>query len=238
MVAMIASGCQTTYQAGSAKRNGITQIATLDALMAGGYDGHTSLAELRQYGDFGLGTYDRLDGEMILLDGRFHQVRVDGASYSPDPSCTSPFACVTDFQLDKMEVVHQSLTMKSLQSRIDELVPDQNTFCAIKVRGHFKMMKARSVAAQNEPYRSLAEVTKEQTVFELADVRGTLAGFRCPPFVQGLNVVGYHLHFISDDQTAGGHVLDFELTEGEIELDSEHDYFNVLLSETHRAGGS
>jgi len=237
LIATLVAGCQTTHQSGHPQTNGITQIATLDALMAGGYDGHATLAKLRHHGDFGLGTYDRLDGEMILLDGNFHQVRVDGKSYTPDFDCTSPFACVTHFQLDTMEVVREPLTMMALQNRVDALIPDQNIFCAIKVRGIYNRMKTRSVSAQIEPYRPLAEVTKDQTVFDYTDVRGTLVGFRCPPFVQGLNVVGYHLHFISDDRKTGGHVLDFELSEGEIEIDSEHEFFHVLLPETRGTGG-
>lgn len=34
-----------------------------------------------------------------------------------------------------------------------------------------------------------------------------MLGFRFPTYMEGLEVAGYHLHFISDDRSRGGHVL-------------------------------
>ncbi|OQB96225.1 MAG: Alpha-acetolactate decarboxylase precursor [Verrucomicrobia bacterium ADurb.Bin122] len=86
----------------------------------------------------------------------------------------------------------------------------------------------RSVPAQQKPYPALAEVAKTQPVFELSNVTGTLVGFRAPPFVKGLNVPGYHLHFLADDRQSGGHVLSLTLESGTLELAS-YTLFQVQL---------
>jgi len=223
VVALSVFGCR------AAPSNGITQVATIDALLAGVYDGHMSLATLSQYGDFGIGTFEGLDGEMILLDGTFYKVRADGKVYRPPLSERTPFACVTSFLPDCRETISTPIDMKALESRIDALAPQPNRFCAFIVRGHFRHVRARSVPAQKKPYPPLAEVTKHQPVFRLSNVSGALVGFRSPEFVKGVNVPGFHLHFLADDLSGGGHVLDFELRRGILEADTIHDWLNVYL---------
>jgi len=209
--------------------NGITQVATIDALLAGVYDGHMSLETLRRYGDFGIGTFEGLDGEMILLEGTFYKVRVDGKVYQPTLSERTPFACVTRFVPDITEIIQTSTDMKSLEERIDRRIPQQNRFCAFTLHGYFPHVQARSVPSQTKPYPPLVEVTKKQTVFTLLQVHGTLIGFRSPPFVEGVNVPGYHVHFIADDHSGGGHVLDFEMTQGTLEADTVQQWLTVYL---------
>ena len=217
------SGCQTPAV------NGITQVATIDALLAGVYDGHTSLETLRRHGDFGIGTFAGLDGEMVLLDGRFYQIRSDGKVYQPPLSDRTPFACVTTFVPDRSESITSRTDMKALQERIDTLAPGQNSFCTFIVRGVFSHVRVRSVPAQTKPYRPLAEVTKNQPVFILSKIRGALIGFRSPSFVKGVNVPGYHIHFLADDLSGGGHILEFELTQGLLEADTVHEWLNIYL---------
>lgn len=89
----------------------------------------------------------------------------------------------------------------------------------------------RSVPAQEKPYPQLVEVTKNQPEFEFNDVKGTIAGFRCPSYVKGINVAGYHLHFLTEDKTGGGHVLEFSLIEGILALDYTSDFYLVLPRE-------
>jgi acetolactate decarboxylase len=223
VLAFSLSGCATTSS------NGITQVATIDALLAGVYDGHMSLETLRGYGDFGIGTFEGLDGEMILLDGTFYKVRADGKVYRPSLSESTPFACVTTFVPDIRETVKNPMDMRTLEARINALVPEQNRFCAFIARGSFSHVRVRSVPSQKKPYPPLAEVTKNQPVFNLSKVRGALVGFRSPAFVKGVNVPGYHLHFLTDDLTAGGHVLEFEMTEGILEADTVHEWLNIYL---------
>lgn len=196
----------------------IVQISTIDALMQGVYDGNTPLSELKGYGDFGIGTFHALEGEMILLDGSFYQVKADGKTYRPDEKVLTPFATVTFFH---PEISYQVkvLSFSDFKSAIDSLMISCNLFYAIKLHGTFSRVKTRSVPAQQKPYPSLVKVTATQSEFEIKAVSGTLSGFYCPPFVTGINVPGYHIHFLSDDHTFGGHVLEFEMEEGTLWLD-------------------
>jgi acetolactate decarboxylase len=194
-------------------RETLFQVSTINALMMGSYDGVMSLGTLGKYGDFGIGTFASLDGEMIETDGVFYQVRADGKAYPMSGSVKTPFACVTFFDNDREERLPQGLDYPQLQQYLDGKLPTVNIFYAIKIEGTFSYMKTRSVPPQVKPYPPLAEVTKNQPTFELHNVEGTIIGFRCPPYVAGVNVPGYHLHFLTRNRDAGGHVL--ELTVGE-----------------------
>lgn len=226
------SGCRTSVS------TGITQVATIDALLAGVYDGHMSLDALSKYGDFGIGTFEGLDGEMILLGGQFYQIRADGKVYRPQRTIRTPFACVTHFAADYSENIGTPTDMTGLERRLDQIAPRQNEFCAFQVHGEFSAIRTRSVPAQTKPYRPLAEVTKTQPVFNLTRLRGTLIGFRSPPFVKGVNVPGYHMHFLADDLSAGGHVLEFQLTRGTLAVDTTHDWMHIQLPSGNDAFGT
>jgi len=184
------------------------QASTIGALLDGAFDGDLSFAELAEHGDLGLGTLNRLDGEMIALDGEFFRADVDGAIRPIAPEERTPFAVVTRFEPGIDERIEGPLTHVELLARLDALVPAEASSCAIRLDGRFELVRARSVPAQHPPYRPLAEVVADQHVFELAEVEGSMLGFRFPAYVEGIEVAGYHLHFISADRSRGGHVLD------------------------------
>jgi acetolactate decarboxylase len=183
------------------------QASTIGALLEGAYDGDLSFAELAEHGDLGLGTLNGLDGEMIALDGRFYRANVDGVVGEVDGVERTPFAVVTRFEAAIDEQVEGPLDHEDLLARLDELIPAGAASCAIRLDGRFDLVRARSVPRQSPPYRPLTEVVAEQHVFELLGVAGTMLGFRFPAYVEGIEVSGFHLHFISEDRTRGGHVL-------------------------------
>jgi acetolactate decarboxylase len=183
------------------------QASTIGALLEGAYDGDLSFAELAEHGDLGLGTLNGLDGEMIALDGRFYRADVDGAVGKVADEARTPFAVVTRFEPTIDAEMAGPLEHEALLGKLDELIPAPAASCAIRLDGHFELVRARSVPRQTPPYRPLTEVVAEQHVFELVDVGGTMLGFRFPAYVEGIEVSGYHLHFISDDRRRGGHVL-------------------------------
>jgi acetolactate decarboxylase len=184
------------------------QASTIGALLEGAFDGDLSFAELARHGDLGLGTLNRLDGEMIALDGEFFRADVDGAIHPVAAEAKTPFAVVTRFEAEVDERLDGGLSHAELLARLDALVPAGASSCAIRLDGRFDLVRARSVPAQSPPYRPLTEVVADQHVFELEDVVGTMLGFRFPAYAEGIEVAGYHLHFISDDRSRGGHVLD------------------------------
>jgi acetolactate decarboxylase len=197
------------------------QTSTVDALLDGAYDGDVSFSELAARGDFGLGTIDGLDGEMIAFDGAFFQVRSDGRAYEIDGDTKTPFAVVTFFEPGVSERLEKPMDLAGLCAHLDELVGPKTSCCSIRVDGSFEYVKTRSVPRQRKPYPPLAEVVREQPTFELRAVAGTIVGFRFPLQAQGLNVAGYHFHFLTDDRSAGGHVLEVRLIEGHLLLDNE-----------------
>jgi acetolactate decarboxylase len=183
------------------------QASTIGALIDGAYEGDLRFAELAEHGDLGLGTLNGLDGEMIAIDGRFYRADVDGAVDEVGAEARTPFAVVTRFEPEVDLQLVGSLDHLELLARLDELIPAGAASCAIRLDGRFDLVRARSVPRQRPPYRPLTEVVLEQHVFELADVEGTMLGFRFPDYVEGIEVSGYHLHFISADRSRGGHVL-------------------------------
>lgn len=209
-------------------KNTVTQISTIDAILAGAYDGCMTLEDLSEYGDFGIGTLEGLDGEMILLDGCYYQVKADGTVCRPDSDLLTPFASVVFFESERVAALPEETDYETLKGIVDREAPTMNLFCAVKVTGTFAAMKTRSVPAQHKPYPPLVEVTRHQSVFDLTDVTGTIVGFRLPPYVKGINVPGYHLHFISRDGRTGGHLLDFTLKEGTARIDTCARFFMVL----------
>ena len=213
LVCIWAAGCA------GPSRNTVYQASTIDALLAGVYDGDLSLRELQQNGDFGIGTYDHLDGEMVLLDGEFCQVKADGKVVSPKLDDETPFAAVCWFQPEKTFALASGSDLSAVEALIDQEVPNQNIFLAIRIEGQFKTMRTRSVPAQKRPYPPLKKVAATQPVFDMENIAGTVLGFRCPPFVAGINVPGYHLHFISQDHSRGGHILGFETVTGTAKVD-------------------
>jgi acetolactate decarboxylase len=185
------------------------QASTIGALLDGAFEGDLSFRELAGHGDLGLGTLNHLDGEMIAIDGEFFRADVDGHATRIDPEERTPFAVVTSFQPSVDErLPAEELSHEELLARLDELVPVDSSSCAIRLDGRFASVRARSVPRQEPPYRPLTEVVADQHVFELTDVEGTMLGFRFPAYVEGIEVAGYHLHFISADRSRGGHVLD------------------------------
>lgn len=212
----------------AADRDTIYQTAPIDALMAGVYDGDYAVGDLKQHGDMGVGTLNALDGELVYVDGQMFQVRVDGKVYPVPDSARAPLAIVTWLDRDIALKAVCATNLDEFCRIMDQALPSVNLFFAIRADGEFDYIKTRSVPKQQKPYRPLVEVVKEQTVFEFKHVKGTLVGFRCPSFVKGINVPGYHLHFLTDDRTGGGHVLDLRATGLDVILDTSDSMYLAL----------
>ncbi len=204
------------------------QTSTINALLEGCYDGEITCEEFKRHGDFGIGTFNSLDGEMIGLEGKFYQIKADGIAYPVDDSMKSPFVVVTFFEPDKSVLLNKVVDYKQLEQYLDNLLPTKNIFYAIKIEGRFNYIRTRSVPKQNKPYPPLVEVVKDQPTFEFQGVKGTIVGFRCPNYVEGVNVPGYHLHFITEDRSAGGHLLECQMQNVRIEIDYTSAFYMAL----------
>jgi acetolactate decarboxylase len=198
------------------------QTSTIDALMEGVYDGDTTFESLLTHGDFGLGTVQQLDGEMVLLDGTAYQVKTDGNAYEIPGDALTPFAVVTVYGEDLGADLQQGMAMDAVAAYIESLLPSRNIMYAIRIDGTFATMTTRSVPRQDPPYPPLLDVVKDQSVFELGETEGTIVGFWMPYYVSGVNVPSFHLHYISKDRTTGGHVLGFTIGEAHLGIDETY----------------
>lgn len=202
------------------ERDTLLQISIINALLEGRYDGIVSCGDLKKKGDFGIGTFDRLDGEMVFLDGAIYKVEADGSVSEQADSEKTPFASVTWFDEDVVFEAENIGSYEALRDAIDiRIGGDPNMFYAVRVDAEFEYVKTRSVPKQSKPYPKLAEVTKNQPEFEFENVKGSLAGFWCPAHAAALNVPGYHLHFLSQDRRAGGHLLECRTRRARVAID-------------------
>lgn len=206
----------------------LSQFSTIDALMQGIYDGPATFAEVRKHGDFGIGTVNHLDGEMLGLDGVFYQITSDGKVHVIPDSMKTSFATVSFFKGKHRTRIPRLTSFTALQKWLNGRLGSRNFFWSVRIHGTFSVIKVRSVSRQHPPYRPLAEVAKSEQVFNYRNVTGTMLGFRCPPYIKGINVPGYHFHFLSDDKTMGGHVLGCSVKEGEACWES-HTTFQMCL---------
>jgi alpha-acetolactate decarboxylase len=199
--------------------NQIYQYSLLSALMAGVSDTDLSAAELSCFSQ-GLGTFVRMDGEMVLLDGKVYQLKSDGSVHQAGPYDKVPFVMATT--LSPTAKFKTKLESKnSLHAKLSATFPGcQNLFIAYraeKTKPSWRRLKVRTVGGQEYPGQPLSELGDTQKVFEFNDVKGTVIGFRSPLNWQGISVAGEHMHFISEDRKFGGHVLELEAEEVKIE---------------------
>lgn len=181
--------------------------APVNALIEGIYEARISIGEIRKHGDFGLGTFNELDGEMVVLDGQVYQVDGTGRVHRMADDVETPFACVTRYQPLTADSVSGTMDYEAFENFLKTLLPSPNLIYAFRIEGLFDFVKTRSVPRQ-EHYRPLVEVAAEQPVFTFEEVEGTLVGFFTPSFLASLNVPGFHLHFLTNDFSSGGHLLE------------------------------
>ncbi|GMT46242.1 MAG: alpha-acetolactate decarboxylase [bacterium] len=225
---MVFSGCSVPKEHRGSK-DVLFQASTINALLAGIYDGDMTFRTLKLHGDFGLGTVNGLDGEMIALEGKFYQIKTDGKAYLIPDTMKTPFAEVTFFTPDTTFKIKDSIgNYVQLKSYLSRLLSVKNIFYAIKIEGTFSYIKTRSVPSQKKPYPLLVNVVKHQATFEFHEVKGTMVGFWCPAYVKGISVPGYHFHFITADRKAGGHVLASSIQNVTVKIDPISSFYMVL----------
>ena len=183
------------------------QVSTSTALVEGVYGGVVTIAELKQHGSFGLGTFDGLDGEMLALDGHFYQVLGDGTVREARNDARVPFAVVTEFRAEREFIIDRVESFDELTAQLDSRRNTGNLFFAARIDGHFAHIRTRALCKTVSGV-SLVEATAHQPEFALTDVSGTAVGFWTPLYARTINVAGWHFHFVTDDRTGGGHVLD------------------------------
>jgi acetolactate decarboxylase len=194
------------------------QRSTIGALLAGIFDGDATVAELLRHGDFGLGTFNALDGEMVVLDGACYRLRSDGTATPVGGHTLTPFAAVTSFEPERVIHVEERRDHLAVNELINRAARSRNLTMAVRITGRFSHVLTRTVSAQHKPYPTLEEASRGETEVIHEHTDGTIVGFRTPEFEHSIGVAGFHLHYLDAARTSGGHILDFHLDEGDIEL--------------------
>ena len=207
------------------KANHLFQHSTMGALVGAQFAGSITFSELLKQGDIGIGTLHDFDGELIIIDGKPYQIKSDGQAYLKTPEETTPYATVSHFQPELSFEVTGGKTRQEIEAKIREYETiSPNIFFAVKLTGVFRSVDTRVVPKQTRPYQPLVEAVKKQPVFHFEEVKGTVLGFWTPTYFQGIGVAGYHLHFINEDRTAGGHVFAYDMLEGTVEIAPQTDF--------------
>lgn len=220
LVLLLLSGCRTTYTTLVQDRDTIYQVAPFLYLLSGNYDGTITASQFKAAGTLGIGTFEGLDGEAVMIDGLLYHVKGDGSVDTPEDSRTLPYGASTLFDNDQRRTMKHIASYDVFCKTLESHFEDKQIFYAIRADGYFKTVRVRSCDKQTKPYRPLADVTKTQHEYTYERIRGSLVGFWTPPTVPGsISVPGFHMHFISDDRKKGGHVLDFQADTLNITLD-------------------
>lgn len=183
------------------------QVSTSRALVQGVYGQAVLSSRLLCHGDFGLGTFDELDGEMVVLDRVIYQVRSDGTVQQVANDVGTPFATVLNFSADGEESLQDVTSLDELCLACDKQRQSDNLFYAFRVDGAFNRVHTRAMR-RTQSGVSLKTAASVQPEFQFLNIEGTLVGFWSPSFASAVDIPGYHFHFLSADRTKGGHLLD------------------------------
>lgn len=231
MIAGLLTGSVGYASSAVAERESLNQVALLQSLAQGYFGGTVTVKDMRALGDTGIGTFEGLNGEMIMLGGTVYQALGDGRVVVADDTVAVPYATVTYFDNDLSVELKDVKDKEAFEEILDKEVKKsgENSFYMIKLHTEFSSILFRSEYGSQKPYPTLVEALKgKQTEFTTQNIKGTLVGLYCPNYMGGLNSPGWHFHFISDDRKQGGHILALSLKKGTVELDKT-DKFTMVL---------
>lgn len=206
----------------------IYQHGTLGVLMTGALEGTISLSEMLQYGNYGIGTLEGGDGEVVIKEGTaYHVSATDEKVRVLTGEARLPYANMVQFHADT-SFKSQYDNEKVLYKKIRQTMQSENLFSVIKITGHFKHMHGRVMPKQDPPYKKLIESARQQPEYHHDDVEGTIVAFYTPDFYHGIGSAGFHSHFLSQDCTFLVHVLNFETINVHVEVQNCTEFHQIL----------
>jgi acetolactate decarboxylase len=210
----------------------IFHYSVLKALDNGVLESNMNAGGVKKHGDFGLGTFNKLNGEMIILDHVVYRVTPEGKVIQPDDETLIPYAIITFYHQDDTISITGEINYTELKANVDRRIPSRNLFYAFRIRGEFEYIKCGGAGMQEKPFnKSLVQILADRPIYEGRNIRGTLVGFWCPAYIGDINTTGFHLHFISDDKTLGGHLMEFTARSLEIGYNAKSAY-KIMLPDT------
>jgi acetolactate decarboxylase len=189
------------------------------------FEGDLTVKDAAKKGDIGLGSYNLLDGELVLLDGKFYQAKEDGSVVIADKKAKITYLNTTFFKAEDKFMIDFSANYDSLRKQLNDKIPTKNIFYGFKIHGNFNKIKCGGLHKQEKPFdKGLDYLIPNRPIFERENVTGTMVGFYCPDFIGNINASAYHLHFVSDDKKFAGHVMELEANNLQVEIDYIYDY--------------
>ena len=231
------SGAQSAEGATEAQnREALYQVSLLQSLTEGDFEGSVTVGELKKHGDTGIGTFDGLNGELVMLDGKVWQAAGDGSVNLMEDAATIPFGNVTFLDSDETLDVSGAASFEALLKQLDGRVAELgiNNFYAVRIDGTFDKMNVRSEHKQEKPYPTIVDaLAADQTFFNLEKVEGSMVGVYCPPYASSMNSAGWHFHFVTADRKQGGHVLDCAVGKATATIDKTKE-FDLALPDSQK----
>lgn len=208
----------------------IYQYSTIQELLDAKLSGSLTFRKLKLNGDHGIGTFNNLDGEMIMLDGIAYRANYEGILEVVDKNTTTPFAVVDHFIPDSSFEINGPLSCEELKDRILGKLEHSENIYSIEIPGNFSVVNARSVRKPDKEGAGLEYVVQNDNKFDLNDLKGTAVGFWFPESFAKANVPGFHFHFVSEDKKRGGHILDCMIENGTVRIDSNNQIEITLIN--------
>ena len=198
--------------------NKMFQISTLQALALGYSRAVVNVGDMMRHGDIGLGTFEDVNGEMIVLDGHCYRADEKGNVSEADDKTGVPFSSVTIFKEDRICEIDSIDSIEKLKVFLDLRIEENfglNSMHIVRIDGSFKRVCARSESGYRAHHVTLKEaLSVTQRNFYFDDISGTLVCVYYPDYMDGINASGWHLHFVSEDRKKGGHVFDLSMEKG------------------------
>jgi acetolactate decarboxylase len=220
----------------------IYQVSTYGILLQGSLDGFISIKDLKTMGDFGIGSITGLDGEVIVLNGKFYHANVNGDVRLLGEDAMSPKMLISWFKGDQSVLLTGSMSYQELKNFTESVLPTKNIMYGIKIEANFKYVRTECFPKKDKPYPHAISIASSKKILEKENIDGVLVGYIMPEHFGEIAAVRYHLHFISADEKLGGHLVEFELTSGKMTIDNKHnlqlllpktdDYYDLDLSKT------
>ncbi|VAW58385.1 Alpha-acetolactate decarboxylase [hydrothermal vent metagenome] len=196
-----------------------TQFYSLHTVKKQQFTGNVELNRLLEAGDFGIGTFNDTNGELIAIGGEIYRTCHDGSAEKiTDFSEKTPYSIMTKFFPDETHNISQHLNMDEAYSYFDSLITRPDHIHAVAINATFKKICTRAPKPQKPPYKDLQTLISEQKESHFENIEGTIVGFYTPDYLSALGVPGYHLHFIDNARQHGGHVKSFNLEQADFHI--------------------
>ena len=196
------------------------QLSTLSALLLGDFEPSLSIGELKRHGTLGIGTFEGLGGELIMLDGVVWNGTHSGEAVPAADIEKTPFACVIDWQPTASAVKLPAVgSLDNLRTVLDEAAKGaENRVLAVRLQVFHADVTFRSFAPAPKPWKPMKDMLFSQKITAERNIQAEIIGFRFPGYLESINMPGWHLHVLTAPNDSGkrfgGHLLNITADAG------------------------